>query len=109
MVVGVVRLTLQIPDSGSLKSKRMVLRKVIDKVRARFDVSIAEVEDMDKWQKAVIGLAVTSNDRRFVNEVLDKVVGYIEQLAVAPVVGRQMEILSFGDDLHETGERHWEP
>ena len=51
MFVGVARLTLQIADSGSLKSKRQVLRRVTDRVKARFNVSVAEVEDQDLWQR----------------------------------------------------------
>ncbi len=109
MVVGLVRLTLQIPDAGSLKSKRMVLRKVLDKVRARFQVSIAEVADQDLWQKATIGFAAVGNDRRFVNEVCDKVTSFIDGLMVAPIVERQMEIQSFGDGLYQEGGGHWDP
>ena len=58
MFVGVARLTLQIPDSGSLKSKRQVLRRVTDRVKARFNVAVAEVEDQDLWQRATLALAV---------------------------------------------------
>ena len=47
MFVGVARLTLQISDSGSLKSKRQVLRRITDRLKARFNVSVAEVEDQD--------------------------------------------------------------
>jgi len=108
VVVGLVRLSLQIPDSGSLKSKRMVLRKVLDKVRARFNVAIAEVADHDLWQKATIGFAAVGNDRRFVNEVCDKVIGFIDSLMVAPILSREMEIQSFGESLYEGGG-HWDP
>jgi uncharacterized protein YlxP (DUF503 family) len=66
MFVGVARLTLQIADSGSLKSKRQVLRRVTERLKARFNVSVAEVEDQDLWQRATIALAVVSADRRHV-------------------------------------------
>ena len=62
MFVGVARLTLQIADSGSLKSKRQVLRRITDRLKARFNVSVAEVEDQDLWQRATIALAVVSSD-----------------------------------------------
>lgn len=104
MFVCVARVTLQIPDSGSLKAKRQVLRRVSDRVKARFNVSVAEVGDNDLWQKAVLAMCVVGNDRRHVNEQMDKIIDFIEQMYVAPVIGRELEILSFGDRLYGTGE-----
>ena len=104
MFVCVARVTLQIPDSGSLKAKRQVLRRVSDRVKARFNVSVAEVGDNDLWQKAVLALCVVGNDRRHVNEQMDKILDFIEQMYVAPVIGRELEILSFGDRLYGTSE-----
>ena len=75
MFVGVLRLTLHLPEPGSLKSKRHLVRSAIDRVKARFNVSIAEVAENDLWQKSVIGVASVGNDHAFVNEALDKVGG----------------------------------
>jgi uncharacterized protein YlxP (DUF503 family) len=98
MVVGVLRFVLQIPGAGSLKGKRHVLRKVLDRVRARFNVSVAEVADNDLWQKATIGVAAVGNDRAFVNEVLDKVLRSVEEGgAEAHVVSHEMELVSIAD------------
>ncbi len=97
MVVGILRLSLSIPDAGSLKDKRHVLRKVIDRVKVRFNVSIAEVGANDLWQRAEVGVAAVGNDRRFVNEVLDKVARFVEEMAVAPVLDRALEIQSVGE------------
>ncbi len=55
MFVGVLRLTLHLPEPGSLKSKRHLLRSAIDRVKARFNVSISEVGANDLWQKSVVG------------------------------------------------------
>jgi len=99
MFVGVARITLQIPDSGSLKSKRQVLRRVTDRVKARFNVSIAEVDDQDLWQKATLALAVVGGDQRHVNEQLDKVLHHVEDMYVAPVISREIEIIPLGDRL----------
>src|SRR5512132_4341740 len=101
MFVAVARLTLQIPESGSLKAKRQVLRRVTDRVKARFNVSVAEVDDNELWQRAVIGLAVVGNDRRHVNEQIDKIVHFVEEMYVAPLIGREMEIIALGDRLAE--------
>ena len=78
MVVGLLQVELSIPSADSLKAKRMVLRSVKDRVRKHFNVSIAEVEDNDQWQSAVLAIAFVSNDRRFANRVLSKVVDFIE-------------------------------
>ncbi|AGC43680.1 hypothetical protein MYSTI_02364 [Myxococcus stipitatus DSM 14675] len=103
MFVGVARLTLQIPESGSLKAKRQVLRRVMDRVRARFNVAMAEVEDQDLWQKATLALSVVGNDRRHVDEQLEKVIHFIEEMYVAPLMARETEILGFGDQLFASG------
>jgi uncharacterized protein YlxP (DUF503 family) len=103
MFVAVARVTLQIPESGSLKAKRQVLRRVSDRVKARFNVSVAEVDDQDLWQKATLAMAVVGNDRRHVNEMMDKILQYVEDMYVAPVMEREMEILSMGEKLYGGG------
>ncbi len=73
MTIGIARLALFIGASHSLKEKRMVLRRVKDLVRQKFNVSIAEVAENDVWQRAVLGIAVVGNDRRYVEGALDEV------------------------------------
>lgn len=97
MFVGVARVSLQIPDSGSLKAKRQVLRRVTDRVKARFNASVAEVGDNELWQRAVIAVAVVGNDQRHVDEQLQKIMSFVEDMYVAPVIDRQMEIVPYGD------------
>src|SRR5215468_5660272 len=99
MFVCVARLTLAIPESGSLKAKRQVLRRIIDRLKARFNVAVAEVDDNDLWQKATIGLAVVGNERRHVNEQMDTVIHSVEEMYVAPLLSRETEIISLGDQL----------
>lgn len=100
MFVTVARVTLQIPESGSLKAKRQVLRRISDRVKARFNVSLAEVDDNDLWQKAQLALAVVGNERRHVIEQMEKILHFIEELYVAPIISRETETLSFGDELY---------
>src|SRR5688572_16916659 len=102
MFVCVARVTLEIPASGSLKAKRQVLRRVTDRVKAKFNVSVAEVEDNDVWQRAILALAVVGNDRRHVNEQMDKILHFIDEMYVAPILSRELEILSFNDQLFQT-------
>jgi uncharacterized protein YlxP (DUF503 family) len=100
MFVCVARVTLQIPDSGSLKAKRQVLRRITDRVKARFNASVAEVDDQELWQKAQLAVAVVSADKRHAQEQVDKILHFIDELYVAPVTAREVELLSFGEDLY---------
>jgi uncharacterized protein YlxP (DUF503 family) len=106
MFVAVARVTLEIPQASSLKAKRQVLRRVSDRVKARFNVSVAEVDDGDALQRATLALAVVSNDRKHVNEMMDKILQYVEDMYVAPVADRQMEIIALGDKLYGGGDGH---
>jgi uncharacterized protein YlxP (DUF503 family) len=107
MFVGILRLTLHLPDPGSLKSKRHLLRSAIDRVKARFNVSIAEVGGNDLWQRSVVGVAAVGNDHAFVNETLDKVAGFIASMHGGQllVTDREMEISPCGDALGEGSMR----
>ena len=95
MTVGIARLTLFLPDSHSLKEKRMVLRRVKDRAQQKFNVAIAEVEDNDVWQRAVLGLAVVGNDGRFVEGALDEVIRFVR--GEVEVTNAEREIQSFSD------------
>jgi hypothetical protein len=99
MTVGIARITLLVPESHSLKEKRMVVRRVKDRVRNKFNVAIAEVDDNDVWQRGVVGLALLGNDRRFVESALDEVVRFVRGLAETTNVER--ELLTFSQPLAE--------
>ncbi len=94
MVVGVCKLDLRIPENHSLKEKRHVLRKLIDRVRSRFNVAISEVGDNDIWQRAQMGFCTVGNDRRHINSSLDKVIYFIEQMNLVEMVHSEIEIIS---------------
>ena len=78
MNVGVCKVRLRIPENQSLKGKRRVIKSLCQKVRNRYDVSIAEVGDNDSWQIATLGVACVSGSVRHADEVIDNVVAYIE-------------------------------
>ena len=78
MQVGVCKLKLHLPDSNSLKAKRQVLKSIIHRIHNEFDVSAAEVGDQDLWQVAEIGIACVSNAAQHSNEVLSRVVSFVE-------------------------------
>ena len=94
MVVGICRIELRIPQTHSLKAKRQVLRKIKDRVKNKFNVSIAEVGENDKWQSSLLGLALVGNDRRQINSVLDVVINFIENLNAAEIINSEFEILN---------------
>jgi uncharacterized protein len=107
MFVGVLRLTLHLPEPGSLKSKRHLVRSAIDRVRARFNVSVAEVAENDLWQRSVVGVAAVGNEHAFVNEVLDKVADFVASMHGGQVLvtARDLEIVSYGDGMGEGAMR----
>ena len=76
--VGVCRIKLRLPENSSLKGKRSVIKSVIALVRNKFNVSIAEIEDLDAWQAATLGITCISNDTQHSNEVLSRVVNFID-------------------------------
>jgi uncharacterized protein YlxP (DUF503 family) len=78
MTVGLVQLALSIPASRSLKGKRRVLKSIKDRARSKFNVSIAEVDEQDAWDRSVLAVCCVSNDVRRCNEVLSKVVNLVE-------------------------------
>ena len=84
--LGVLRLTLHIPESGSLKSKRHVVGGLLRRVRDEFMVAAAEVGERDRWQLAEVTIAAVSEDREHVSEVLNKIVQFVERNAGEAVV-----------------------
>lgn len=97
MVVGVGIFRFFIHHSFSLKQKRQVVKSVIGKVRAKFDISIAEVADNDKWQTATLAVAVVSNDSGHAHSMLETIHNYIEGLHLAEIVSFSTEIVQFGN------------
>jgi len=94
MVIGVCQLDFLIPENQSLKGKRHVLRKMIDRVRHQFNVAISEVGDNDLWQRGQIGICTVGNDRRHINSSLDKVIDFIEKMNLVEMVRTEMEIIN---------------
>ena len=77
MHIGVCKIELRLPENISLKGKRRVVKSITTRVKGKFNVSVAEVDDQNLWQLATLGICCVSNNKRFVNEVLSKVVDFI--------------------------------
>ena len=97
MVVGVAVFKFLIHQSFSLKQKRQVIRSVVGKVRSKFDISIAEVGDNDKWQAATLAVAVVSTDSAHAHSMLETIHNFIEGFHMAEIVSFTTEIVQFGN------------
>jgi uncharacterized protein YlxP (DUF503 family) len=73
MHIGVLTLELHIHEAASLKDKRAVVNSVLDRIRDRFNVSAAQLDNHDRWQRATLAIAVVSNDQKAANVVLNHV------------------------------------
>ncbi len=93
MIVGMCLLALRLPGKGSLKEKRAVVRSVTARLRSKFNVSVAEVDDNDRWQKATIGVSCVSNDAAHARRVLEEVVAFVERTRLdAELVHYEIEV-----------------
>ena len=95
MVVGVLRLELLLPENHSLKGKRSVLRTIKARVQNKFNVSIAECDDHDLWQRATLGVSQVGTDQPHVDSCLRNVVRFIEDLQLADVGEERLEFLHY--------------
>jgi uncharacterized protein YlxP (DUF503 family) len=93
LVIGTLQITLHVPDSHSLKDKRMVVRSITSRVRQTFAVAVAEVGEQDTWQTAVVGVACVSNDARHADEMCQKVLAFVENNADGLVSGSRFELI----------------
>jgi uncharacterized protein YlxP (DUF503 family) len=93
MVVGVANIDIHIPQSGSLKSKRHLLKGIKDRLKNKFNISVAEVGHNDLWQRATLGVSVVANEKKFANQVLSKVVEQIDRENGLQILDYSIEIL----------------
>ena len=99
MVVGVCSITLALPGVDSLKGKRAIVKRLVERARNRFNVAAAEVGELDSKRRAVLGLAVVSNDGRHANAMLDKITAFIAGASEAVISGRKIELIPLGEDF----------
>jgi uncharacterized protein len=91
MVIGVLEVSLAIFGATSLKDKRRVVRSVKDRISHRFNVSVAEVDELDFCQKAVLGFAMVGNDRQYMEGALGKIVEHLQWVKDASLVDFSIE------------------
>ena len=94
MVVGTLIIEFRLHDNRSLKGKRKVVRSMVDKVKHKFNVAVAEIGSNDKWQKIELGISTVGNDRRHIDASLNNILSYLEPLYLAEIVDSKAEILN---------------
>jgi len=93
MPVGLLTLELHIAEAQSLKDKRQVLRSLKDRLRAKFNVAVAELDFMDTWQRSLVGVVTLSNEEQHVEQALQKVLAEADRILGPLVVGHSVEVL----------------
>ena len=93
MSIGSLTVRIEIPGAQSLKDKRQVVRSLLEIVRRKFNVSAAEVDQLDAWQRATLAFVIVSNDGAFNDQVLAKVIDTIEAEPRSLVLGIEQETI----------------
>lgn len=93
MIVGICTVELFIPEGHSLKGKRQVLQSLKNRLREKFNLSVAEVGEQDLWQKAILGLACVANESAHVNQVLEQALNMIRSIPTIELVRSRIELL----------------
>ncbi len=93
MIVGICICEIFIFNANSLKSKRSVVKSIIEKSKNRFNISIAEVGENDKWQKSIIAFSTISNDQKIVEGTIDKVINFFDSYSEIEIINIKREIL----------------
>ncbi|MCP4633381.1 MAG: DUF503 domain-containing protein [candidate division Zixibacteria bacterium] len=93
MIIGLLSLELYLPESNSLKSKRKIIKSIKDKIRHDFNVSIAEVGYNDLWQRSALGVVIVSNEQKFTNNVLNKIVDKLSINGAINLIDYSIEFL----------------
>jgi uncharacterized protein YlxP (DUF503 family) len=93
MPVGLLTLELHIPDAQSLKDKRQVLRSLKDRLRAKFNVAVAELDYQDTWQRSVVGIVTLSNEEQHVQESLQQVLAEADRMLGPVLISHAVELI----------------
>jgi hypothetical protein len=93
MIVGLLTVELFLGESGSLKGKRRHLKSLITRLHNRYNISVAEVDRQDSWQRATLGIAAVSNHTNHVDQVLAEVINFIAAQAGLEILHYETEIL----------------
>ena len=88
-----------LPENHSLKEKRQAVRRIVERTKGKFNISIMEIDQTNLWQKATIGFAVVGVKQDHVEATLENVSRYIESMYIGKVIGSRTEIMVIGDEV----------
>ena len=95
MIVGVLKIELYMEGNRSLKEKRSSIKGIIGKIKSKFvNISISEIDSLDLWKKATLGIAFVGNETHFVNSVLDKILDFIEDTGLYQILFSDIELIN---------------
>lgn len=92
MIVGTCEIELIIYEANSLKEKRHVIKSVIERIKSRFNASVAEIDCNDLWNRAVIGIAVVSNKKALCESMILKIIDFIDNDERVEIINHCMEV-----------------
>lgn len=93
MLVGLFQIELFIPESGSLKSKRFILKSLKTRLRNKFNISVAEVDSNEKWQRAILGISIVANEKKLIDQVYNRILNLIDGEERVELIQHRIEIL----------------
>ncbi len=93
MIIGACTLKLILYESNSLKDKRHIIRSIIDRLKSKFNISIAEIELNDSWKTALVGFACVTNNSNHANKIISNVIKYVDEDSRVEIVDQNIEIL----------------
>jgi uncharacterized protein len=93
VVIALLTLDIHIPHAQSLKEKRMVVRSLKDRLRAKFNVSVSEVDHQDLWQRSQVSVAIVGSDEKFLQKVLEEAAEEAERIAPECSIQSNIEIV----------------
>lgn len=99
MVVGVSSIEIFLPENHSLKDKRQAIKKIVEKTRVKFNISIADISQNNLWQRALIGFSIIGVKQDHVNSAIENICEYIESLYIGKIIDTRTEIIIIGNEI----------
>ncbi len=99
MVVGVGIVEVFLPENQSLKEKRQAVKKIVEKTRGRFNISIMEAEQTNLWQRAKIGFSIVGVKKDHVDSAIENIFSYVESTYIGTIINTRTEIIVIGDEI----------
>ncbi len=91
--IGILTIDFHIPEAQSLKDKRMVVKSLKDRIRKEFNVSVSELDALDKWQTGTLGCAMIGNDNRYMNQCLENIISFVGHHNGIQICEHQIEFI----------------